>query len=98
MDTIALVDTTLEIPGESIGTVVSTHGSIAAAFKANEVFQSRMRASGVKSHVPTKIVTLKVRLRIGEHVKPALHLFFGGRKTLMGCEGICAIPLRYYGQ
>ena len=74
MNTIALVDTTLEIPGESIGTVVSTHSTIAAAFKANEAFQSRMRASGVKSHIRTKIVTLKVRLGDGEHVRPSLHL------------------------
>jgi hypothetical protein len=62
MNTIALVDTTLEIPGESIGTVVCTHGNIAAEFKANEAFQSRMRQAGVKSHIRTKIVTLKVRL------------------------------------
>jgi hypothetical protein len=48
-NTIALVDTRPELPGETIGTVVSTHGTIAAAFKANEAFQSRMRASGVKS-------------------------------------------------
>ena len=61
-NTIALVDTTLEIPGESIGTVVSTHDTVVAAFKANEAYQSRMRASGVKSHIRTKIVTLKVRL------------------------------------
>jgi hypothetical protein len=54
MSTIALVDTTLEIPGESLGTVVSTHGTMAAAFKANEAFQSRMRASGVKFHIRTK--------------------------------------------
>ena len=74
MNTIALVDTTLEIPGESIGTVVSTHGNIAAEFKANEAFQSRMRANGVKSHIRTKIVTLKVRLGDGEHVRPSLHL------------------------
>jgi hypothetical protein len=32
------------------------------AFKANEAFQKRMHDSGVKDHVPTKIVTLKVRL------------------------------------
>jgi hypothetical protein len=64
MKTVTLVDTRHEIAGESIGTVVSTHDTILAAFKANDDFQSRMRASGVKSHVPTKIVTLKVRLRI----------------------------------
>ena len=38
------------------------------------VFQSRMRASGIKSHIRTKIVTLKVSLGDGEHVKPSLHL------------------------
>jgi len=78
MSTIALVDSTIEIPGESIGTVVSTHGTIAGAFKANEAFQSRMRASGVKSHIRTKIVTLKVQLGDGEHVR-AVHLFLGGK-------------------
>jgi hypothetical protein len=62
MSTIALIDTRLKIRGESIGTVVSTHDTIRAAFKANEAFQKRMRDSGVKDHVPTKIVTLKVRL------------------------------------
>jgi hypothetical protein len=54
MSTIALIDTRLKIPGESIGTVVSTHDTIRAAFKANEAFQKRMRDSGVKDHVPTK--------------------------------------------
>jgi hypothetical protein len=62
MSTIALTDTRLKIPGESIGTVISTHDTIRAAFKANEAFQKRMRESGVKDHVPKKIVTLKVRL------------------------------------
>ena len=76
MNTIALVDTRLEIPGESIGTVVSTHGTIAAAFKANEAFQSRMRACGVKAHIRTKIVTVKVRLGLGdgEQVRLGLRL------------------------
>ena len=74
MNTIALLDATLEIPGESIGKIISTHDTIAAAFKANEAFQSRMRASGIKSHIRTKIVTLKVPLGDGEHVKPSLHL------------------------
>jgi phosphoheptose isomerase len=62
MNIIALIDTRPELPGETIGTVISTHGTMAAAFKANEVFQSRMRASGEKSHIRTKIVTLKERL------------------------------------
>jgi hypothetical protein len=83
MNIIALIDTTLEIPGESIGTVVSTHGTMAAAFKANEAFQSRMRASGVKSHIRTKIVTLKVQLGDGEHVR-AVHLFLEGEKSGQG--------------
>jgi hypothetical protein len=74
MNIIALIDTRPELPGETIGTVMSTHGTMAAAFKANEAFQSRMRASGEKSHIRTKIVTLKERLGDGEHVKPSLHL------------------------
>ena len=39
MSRIALIDTRLKIPGESIGTIVSTHETIGAAFKANEAFQ-----------------------------------------------------------
>jgi hypothetical protein len=84
MSTIALIDTRLKIPGESIGTVVSAHETIRAAFKANEAFQKRMRESGVKDHVPTKIVTLKVRLGDGEHVNPAVHLFQEGEKSGQG--------------
>ena len=84
MSTIALIDTRLKIPGESIGTVVSTHETIRAAFKANEAFQKQMRESGVKDHVPTKIVTLKVRLGDGEHVNPGAHLFQEGEKSGQG--------------
>ena len=87
MSTIALIDTRLKIPGESIGTVVSTHEAIRAAFKANEAFQKRMRDSGVKDHVPPKIVTLKVRLGDGEHVNPGMHLFQEGEKSGQGCKG-----------
>ncbi len=47
MSTIALVDTTLEILGESIGTVVSTHGTIAAAFKANEALRAILASSAI---------------------------------------------------
>ena len=36
MNIIALIDTRPELPGETIGTVVSTHDTIRAAFKANE--------------------------------------------------------------
>jgi hypothetical protein len=83
MSTIALIDTRLKIPGESIGTVVSPHDTIRAAFKANEAFQKRMRESGVKDHVPT-IVTLKVRLGDGEHVNPDVHLLQEGEKSGQG--------------
>jgi len=86
MSTIALIDTRLKIPGESIGTVVSTHDTIRAAFKANEAFQMRMRDSGVKDHVPTKIVTPKVRLGDGEHINPDMHLFQEG-KIRAGVKG-----------
>jgi hypothetical protein len=86
LSTIALIDTRFKIPGESIGSVVSTHETIRAAFKANEAFQKRMRDSGVKDHVPTKIVTLKVRLGDGEHVNPGLHFFQEGKKYPYGQE------------
>jgi hypothetical protein len=59
-------------------------GGIRAAFKANEAFQKRMRDSGVKDHIPTKIVTLKVRLGDGEHVNPSVHLFQEGEKSGQG--------------
>jgi hypothetical protein len=81
MNTIALVDTRLETLGESIGTVISTHNTMAAALKANEAFQKRMRESGVKDHGPTKIVMLKVRLGDVEHVNPGLHLFQEAEKS-----------------
>jgi hypothetical protein len=70
MTTIALVDTRLEKPEESIGTVVSTHDTIAAAFKGNEPFQIRMREAGTKSYIRAKIVTLKMQLAQGEKVQP----------------------------
>ena len=43
-----------------------------------------VRESGLKDHVPTKIVTLKVRLGDGEHVNPGLHLFQEGEKSGQG--------------
>jgi hypothetical protein len=43
-----------------------------------------MRDSGVKDHVPTKIVTLKVRLGEGEHVNPGMHLFQEGENESRG--------------
>ena len=46
-----------------------------------------MRDSGVKDHVPTKIVTLKVRLGDYEHVNPGVHLFQEGKNQRRG-EGL----------
>jgi len=42
----------------------------------------------VKDHVPTKIVTLKVRLGDGEHVNPAVHLFQEGEKSGQECPAL----------
>ena len=55
-----------------------------------------MRESGVKDYVPTKIVTLKVRLGDGEHVNPGMHMFQEGKNqsraegSLFGAEVACA--------
>ena len=65
MKTIALIDTRLEVPGVSLGILVSTHLDIMAAFAANDAFQ-KAEASG--RHIRTKIVTLKDRLDV---VQPA---------------------------
>ena len=80
-DAVVLIDTRLKIPGESIGTIVSTHGPRS---KRMRHFKSGCEGSGVKDHVPTKIVTLKVRLGDGEHVNPAVHLFQEGEKSGQG--------------
>jgi hypothetical protein len=39
MKTIVLIDTRSEVPGESLGILVSTHPDMAAAFVANDAFQ-----------------------------------------------------------
>jgi hypothetical protein len=44
MHIIALIDTRSELPGETIGTVISTHGTIAAAFKAHVIVDTGSRA------------------------------------------------------
>jgi hypothetical protein len=44
-----------------------------------QIGPSARNESGVKDHVPTKIVTLKVRLGDGEHVNPDMHLFQEGK-------------------
>ena len=62
MKTIALIDTRLEVPGVSLGILVSTHPDVMDAFQKAE-------ASG--RHIRTKIVTLKDRLDVGQPVQPA---------------------------
>ena len=51
MKTIALIDTRLEVPGVSLGILVSTHPDVMAAFAANDAFQ-KAEASG--RHIRTK--------------------------------------------
>jgi hypothetical protein len=63
MKTIALIDTRLEVPGVSLGILVSTHPDAMAAFAANDAFQ-KAEASG--RHIRTKIVTLKDRVDVGQ--------------------------------
>jgi hypothetical protein len=56
---IALIDTRPELPGETIGTVVSTHDTIRAAFKANEALDPFTTGPGGQSElVGTVTVTL----------------------------------------
>jgi hypothetical protein len=68
MKTIVLIDTRFEVPGVSLGILVSTHPDVMAAFAANDAFQ-KAEASG--RHIRTKIVTLKDRLDVGQPVQPA---------------------------
>jgi len=68
---IALIDTRAEVPYETVGTLISMHDTMQDAFEGNEIFQTRMRAAGIKSHIVTKIVELKERLRPGEQVHAA---------------------------
>ena len=67
MKSIALIDTRSEVPGISLGILVSTHPDVMAAFDANDTFQ-KTEAAG--RHIRTKIVTLKDRIEPGRHVRP----------------------------
>ena len=70
MKTVTLIDTRTQIPGEILGTVISSHWSIASAFKANEEWKKSMAEKvDDQKHTITKIVTLKKRLKDGETVK-----------------------------
>ena len=68
MKTIALIDTRPEIPGVSLGVLVSAHDTVAEAFAANEAFQKTEVAG---RHIRTKIVTLKDQLQAGMVVQPS---------------------------
>ena len=52
MKTIALINTRSEVPGETLGILVSTHPNVMAAFVANDAFQ---KAEGGGRHIRTKI-------------------------------------------
>jgi hypothetical protein len=67
MKTIALIDTRSEVPGETLGILVSTHPDVLAAFVANDAFQ---KAESGGRHIRTKIVTLKDPLDPGQPVHP----------------------------
>jgi hypothetical protein len=70
MKTVTLIDTRTAIPGEILGTVISSHWSIASAFKANDEWQksAALKLDG-EEYTVTKIVSLKNRLKDGETVK-----------------------------
>jgi hypothetical protein len=68
MKTIALIDTRSEVPGVSLGMLVSAHDTVLAAFAGNDAFQKTEAACG---HIRTKIVTLKNQLEVGQTVEPA---------------------------
>jgi hypothetical protein len=57
MKTIALIDTRSEVPGETLGILVSTHPDVMGAFVASDAFQ---KAKSGGRHIRTKIVTLKL--------------------------------------
>ena len=68
MRTIALIDTRSEVPGETLGILISAHPDMVAAFARNDAFQKTEAAGG---HIRTKIVTLKGQLNVGQVVQPA---------------------------
>jgi hypothetical protein len=62
---LALIDTRSK-SSESLGTLLSLHETMAAAFKANGAFQKRCGPP----HIVTKIVTLAEDVIVGQLVKP----------------------------
>ena len=81
MSTIALIDTRLKIPGESVAQSSVHIETIRAAFKANEAFQKRMRGQRREGSRPHENVTVKVRLGAVSMVNPGVHLFQEGEKS-----------------
>jgi hypothetical protein len=68
-ETIALIDTGSEVPGVSLGILVSApRALLKEAFAAKDAFQKAAASGG---HIRTKIVTLKDQLAVGQPVQPA---------------------------
>jgi hypothetical protein len=89
MKPIALIDTRREVPGVSLGILVSTHDDVMAAFAANDAFQ---KTEGAGRHIRTKIVTLKDRLDVGQPVEP-VHLAQGkNAQTLVRLKRTLTLP------
>jgi hypothetical protein len=62
--TIGLIDTRTETPG-ILGALIGAYPNMEAAFAANAAFQSQQR-----THVRTKMVTLKESPPVGASVEP----------------------------
>ena len=55
----ALINTMSQIPGDSIGTILSRHRTVEAAERADTTLQRRIkRSNGQNSYLPTTIVEL----------------------------------------
>lgn len=64
----ALINTMTQIPGDSIGTILSTHRTVEAAERADATLQRlTKRANGQTSYLPTTIVELTRKPR-GRHI------------------------------
>ena len=68
MKTIALIDTGSEVPGVSLGILVSAPRHREGGPRCQGAFQKAAASGG---HIRTKIVTLKDQLAVGQPVQPA---------------------------
>ena len=73
---IGLIDTRTAMPDASVGSLVSTHATMADAFKASDLFQKHCS----RLHVVTKIAMLREEVIVGELVMPS-HLAGEGEKA-----------------